>query len=294
MSCIDIDFLSAGVICRGRLHLPDVEQPPLLIMANGFGTEWQFGVKDTIKAFNDAGIATFNFDYRGFGQSEGLPRQLIDIPAQLDDMRAAIAAVKDHQAIDTKRVALWGSSLGGGHALSLAAERTDLCGLVAQVPHCCSQAAFKTVSLGSVFKGIGYSIYDSLRGLLNLSPYTIPIVAEPGEYGVMNHANWKQSYFQIVNSESQWQNATPARSLARSGNYRPILTANKITVPCLLVCGDQDQGVPVDSVRNTAKKISDCRLVEYQGDHFEVYFGDQTADLIQQETAFLKQVFQLN
>jgi uncharacterized protein len=41
--------------------------------------------------FAASGIVALVFDYRSFGESGGEPRQLVDIPGQHQDIRAAVA-----------------------------------------------------------------------------------------------------------------------------------------------------------------------------------------------------------
>jgi hypothetical protein len=59
------------------------------------------------------------FDYRHFGASDGQPRQLIDIAGQLDDYRAAICFARSLRGVNAKRIALWGTSLSGGHVIAV-------------------------------------------------------------------------------------------------------------------------------------------------------------------------------
>ncbi len=188
------EFSVKGNIVRGYFYKPEFSDDmpiPLIIMFNGFATHWCTGTLATIEAFTEAGFATLNFDYRNFGISGGEPRQLLDIPEQLNDCRAAIEHVKAQSWVDQKKIVLWGSSLGGGHAISMASEYPDIAALVAQVPHCCSRAAFKCVSLASVFKGVSAAIMDGLGSLVGRQPVLLPVVSEPEDYGVMNHPGWK-------------------------------------------------------------------------------------------------------
>jgi pimeloyl-ACP methyl ester carboxylesterase len=231
-----------------------------------------------------------NFDYRGFGASDakaGEPRQIVDIPAQLDDWRAAISYAQQSPDVDGTKLAVWGSSLGGGHAITMAAEHPEAKALVAQVPHCCSNAAFKTVALGAVFKGMSYSIADNLRGLFGMKPLLVPVLSQPNEYGVMNHPGWKDHYLSLVNAESRWQNQIPARSLIKSGQYRPVLDAGKIAMPALLVYGRHDAGVPASSVEEAGAKMSNAELMPFEGDHFDVYGGPLHPGIVEKQTAFL-------
>ena len=140
-----------AVSCAGHLFLPEPqagtgERPPVVILAHGFS-----GTMDRLvpyaERFADDGIAALVFDYRSFGESGGEPRQVVDLPAQHQDLRAAIAWVRGRGDLDPEGVALWGNSLA---ALRL-------------------------------FAAI---VWDSVKGRLHLDPYDIPMVGKPGELAV--------------------------------------------------------------------------------------------------------------
>ncbi|WP_164163044.1 alpha/beta hydrolase, partial [Stenotrophomonas maltophilia] len=72
-------------------------------------------------AFTEAGFATITFDYRGFGESDGERGRLV--PAmQTEDIISVINWAEKQECIDNQRIGLWGTSLGGGHVFSAAAQ----------------------------------------------------------------------------------------------------------------------------------------------------------------------------
>lgn len=292
MQKIATAFSVHGQRVQGFFHKPEqaTESVPLIVMFNGYATEWQFGTVAFIRAFTNHGYATLNFDYRSFGGSEGEPRQVLDIPAQLEDCAAAIAHGLLQPWVDNKRVFVWGSSLGGGHAISMAAEFPQLAGMLAQVPHCDSRAAFKTVTLKSVFTGMSQAILDVLGSKIGKPARRIPVLAEPSEYAVMNHPGWYKHYMSLAAGSPTWENQIAARSLLRGADYRPILSAENIRCKSLLVAGRQDAGVPIESVQETASLIVDVELFIYEGDHFEVYGGDQQPMIIEKQLQFIEQL----
>ena len=288
-------LLLGGAAIRGFFHRPDnannTDQSPVIVMGNGFATEWQFGTRNIIEAFVNAGYSTLNFDYRGFGGSDALlgePRQIVDTQAQLDDWRAAVEHASQQGWVDKNKMILWGSSLGGGHCLTIAAELKHIACAVAQVPHCCSRAAFKVISFKAVLIGMSQGIKDVIGAKFNRPPILLPVVSEPEEYGVMNYPGWKSHYYKIAANSSAWENAIPARSLLRAGDYRPIQSAKSIACPVLVVAGKQDAGVPFSAVEETVKNLTQGELLAYEGDHFDVYHGHKQAELIAAELSFIQ------
>jgi dienelactone hydrolase len=78
-----------GTILRAYLHAPGPGAHPGIVMCPGFG-----GVKPHIDPyaalFAEAGFAVLNFDNRGWGTSEGEPRQELNVFKQITDLRDAI------------------------------------------------------------------------------------------------------------------------------------------------------------------------------------------------------------
>ena len=120
----DIEFKSEGVTCRGWLFTPDEGKPPFPCVPMAMGANYvkEFPmIKVHTEEFIRHGIACLAFDYRSFGASDGLPRQHLDCPGQVEDCRNAISFAETLPNIDPNRLGFWGASVGGGHALIVAA-----------------------------------------------------------------------------------------------------------------------------------------------------------------------------
>lgn len=112
---LDVSFTSGKDTCAAWLYLPEgVPSPPVVILGHGLGATREMRLDAFAERFAQAGIAALAFTYRHFGDSTGQPRQLLSIKRQLADWDAAIAYVKGRRDVDGTRVAVWGSSFGGG------------------------------------------------------------------------------------------------------------------------------------------------------------------------------------
>ena len=106
----------------------------MVILGHGLGATREMRLDAFAERFAQAGIAALAFTYRHFGDSGGQPRQLLSIKRQLADWDAAIAWVKDRRDVDGTRIAVWGSSFGGGHSITVASRHPELKAAVAQCP----------------------------------------------------------------------------------------------------------------------------------------------------------------
>src|SRR5262249_49356780 len=115
----DVSFFSGGLECAAWFYPVAGARPaPLVVMAHGLGGAPELRLEAYALRFRDAGIAAMIFDYRHYGASQGEPRELLSVRRQLEDFRAAIAFAKTLPGVDPARVAIWGSSFGGGHVLT--------------------------------------------------------------------------------------------------------------------------------------------------------------------------------
>ncbi len=118
----NFEFYSDGYLLRGRLYLPkdDITNAPVIIMCHGFAGVQDLLLPNFAKKFIEDGYCVFTFDYRGFGQSEGEQGRIVP-REQINDIINAITFVSSLEEIDSNRIALWGTSLGGANALIVSA-----------------------------------------------------------------------------------------------------------------------------------------------------------------------------
>ena len=112
-----VTFTSGDVELTGYLFRPGgaTAKLPCVVIGHGFsGT--QDRLFDVAERFAAAGFSALTFDYRSFGESGGEPRQVVSVKGQLEDWQAAVRFARGSGDAEPERIALWGSSLGGGHA----------------------------------------------------------------------------------------------------------------------------------------------------------------------------------
>ena len=176
----DVRFDSAGTSCA-RVALPartaSRRDVPCVILAHGFSAVRDQRLDAFAERFAAAGLAALVFDYRHFGDSDGEPRQLVDLARQLDDWRAAIAFARSLDGVDR----------GADRRLGRLAERRprdDACGARSDgSPRPSRKRRSPTGSsrcrrsgsarrCGSLREGLR----DQLRALRGRPPHLIPVV----------------------------------------------------------------------------------------------------------------------
>ncbi|MHC4995761.1 MAG: alpha/beta hydrolase [Planctomycetota bacterium] len=154
-----MSFYSDGTRLHAEVFTPRTAGPndklPTILLCHGWG-----GVAAHLRregvAFARAGFLTIGIDYRGWGESDSRlitkdaapkdktlksynasvteVRETVDPMEQAEDIFNAVHWVHGLPQCDTTRIGLWGSSLGGGLVVYVAAREPRIKALVSQVP----------------------------------------------------------------------------------------------------------------------------------------------------------------
>lgn len=278
------EFTSQGTTCRGWFYAAQHEGRitpagvPCIVMAHGLGGTRDAGLEPYAQAFADAGFAVLLFDYRYFGASDGQPRQLLKVSAQLADWRAAIAAARGIDGVDADRVALWGTSFSGGHVVSVAAADTRIAAVIAQGPMLDGLASvlevLKRNGLWHVLKLSLAALRDQLADLAGAEPYRIPLVAPPGQLAAMNTPDAYDGYMAIA--PDNFDNRMTARMVATLALYRPGRKLARVACPTLIQICDDDSVAPAATSEAMIERADDNDLIierHYHLGHFDIYRG---------------------
>ena len=123
---------SAGPTIEALLHLPEGQPPfPGIVICHPhpmYGRDMYNNVVGALlKAALGAGVAALRFNFRGVGESEG---EQTGGKEEANDVRAALAFLREQPGIDGGRIALAGYSFGAIMALLAADRRDDLAALI--------------------------------------------------------------------------------------------------------------------------------------------------------------------
>ena len=201
----DVYFPSGDTTCAAWLYLPDgVTSPPVVILGHGLGGTREMRLDAFAERFAQAGIAALAFTYRHFGDSGGHPRQLLSIKRQLADWDAALAHVKARNDVDGSRVAVWGSSFGGGHAITVAARHPELRAAVAQCPFTDGLASAAALGPVASLKLVPVLLRDLVATVRGTEPAMIPLAAAPGTPALMTAPDALPGYQALVHNAILW------------------------------------------------------------------------------------------
>lgn len=285
----DISFESYGVTCRGWFYPAEDTAPgapgPCVVMAHGLAAVKEMRLDAYAERFAAAGLNVLVFDYRHFGDSDGEPRQLLDITKQHQDWAEAVAHARSRPEVDAARVALWGSSLSGGHVMAVARRVAPAC-VVAQVPHVSGPMSTMELGARAVARLLPHGLRDVARAVRGREPHYLPAAGRPGDHAVMT-APEAMEYLDLA--PEGFDDRVAARFALAIGLYSPGRSLRHLTMPVLVQVGLRDETTPPHPAVKAAEGALTARVSSYDVGHFTPYTGEMFEVFVSEQTDFLRE-----
>lgn len=291
MQRFDVQIPSGDLHCAAWLYLPDSARPaPVIAMAHGIGGVRSMRLDAFAERFASAGYACLVFDYRHFGDSPGIPRQLLDINRQLEDWRAAVAYARACPQVDGKQIVLWGTSFGGGHVLTTAARDDQLAAVIAQCPFTDGLASSLALHPVSSLQVIVRAMLDQLGAWLGLAPIHVALAGGRGEAALMTAPDVLSGYRALFppGGEEQFSNYVAARFGLQIVRYFPGRQASRICCPLLGCVCDADTVAPSGPTLRHLQRAPRAEIKRYAEGHFEIYVGNAYERVVADQLDFLQ------
>ncbi len=274
----NVNIISEGVPLAGDLWLPagiDRDDPsrqvPVVVLANGWGGTKGYLNRGYAAPFARAGYAVLVFDYRGWGASPGRliapdrvgdaddtadleireVREIVEPFGFLEDIRNALAFASAEPAVDADRMALWGTSLGGGLAVYISAELPQIRALIVQT--------------GSV---------NTLAGLRNL-----PAASPLSEASVWQRraAIARGELDPVPGEESKLAGLRGAMDWGQHRRYDPFARAPDVRAATLVIDVEDEELFDIrqngGALYEIVREHAPARYDILPGSHYEIYSG---------------------
>lgn len=288
----DVTFPSGSDQCAAWLYLPETSAPaPVIVMAHGLGAVKTMRLDAFAERYCAAGYACLVFDYRGFGDSEGEPRQLLNIGKQLEDWRNAVEFARSESRVDGSQVIVWGSSFSGGHVLRTAATVPGISGVMSQCPFTNGIASTLALHPLSSVKVTALAALDLLSSPFRQNPVMVDLAGKPGAAALMTAPDALSGYDGIKPAGNDIPGSVGARFGFDITRYFPGMSAKKVNCPTLLLACLKDTVAPVKPTLKYAKQLPQGTLVELDTGHFDIYVGDWFEKVVGIQVDWLKQHF---
>jgi hypothetical protein len=277
---LDVEFeAEGGVKLRAWLYVPEgrARPCPAITMAHGYAGTRHHGIENFAKAFADSGFVVLLHDHRGFGASDGQPRQDVDPWRQIADWRRAISYLESREEVDPARIGLWGTSYAGGHAIVLGATDRRLRCVVAQVPTISGfeQGLRRIPPEGVALIEAAFS--EDERAQLRGEPPRRQLIvsADPAVPAAYRAKDAIDFYLQPV-PDLAWENNVTVRSTRAARMYEPGHWIARVSpTPLLMVVAMNDTITVTDLALSAYERaLEPKKLVLIPGGHFDPYLSN--------------------
>jgi len=301
MQRTEVAFGSGSSTCRAWRYAPDglsggsAVARPCVVMAHGFGATRDASLAPYAERFAAAGMHVLLFDYRHFGASDGEPRQLVSVRRQLQDYEAGVHFAHALSGVDRQRVAVWGTSFSGGHALVTAARVPGVAAAICQCPMMDGFAAVLNIlryaGPGQLLRLTGHGLRDAALAPFGRAHY-VPTVGKPGSLAVMSSEDADAGYRALAPPDFRFEVA--ARIALGVGLYRPVRYAERVRCPVLVQVCERDSVAPTESAEQAIRRLGSFGEAQrYPIGHFEPYFGAHFERSVSDQLAFLQRHLRL-
>ncbi|MEU4316501.1 alpha/beta fold hydrolase [Nocardia sp. NPDC024068] len=292
MERVEVGFPSGGQKCAGWLYLPagPPKPRPIVVMGHGLGGNREMGLDRFARRFAAAGMGVLAFDYRHFGDSDGDPRQIVNLTRQREDWTAAIAYARTLRGFDATRIALWGTSLGGGHALSVAPDDAYIAAVVAQVPFVSGMRSALAKGPLSLIKVGTLAFTDLVFGTLLRKRVGIRLAGRKRAAAMMSGTDVPTGFGRLAEESRAYRPKIAARAALSILFDRPARHVKELKMPVLYAICEADKVTPVKPVLRAAGKTKHAVVKKYPGGHFDIYFDEVFEQAVYDQTDFLTSI----
>ncbi len=291
-----IHFISMGVRCCGNYYEPNdsaktnKKSKYCIVMAHGLAGVKEMRLDAYAEMFSKSGYRVLVFDYRHFGESDGLPRQLLDIKSQHQDWLSAVEYVVNEKNVTMEGIILWGSSLSGGHVMEIASKLPSIAAVISQVPHVNGIASAMATDTLTSLRLTGLAIRDYIGSLLGKPPVYVSASGQPGELALMTAAGEAHGYSSLVPEKLKFDQRVAARFVLQMSQYNPGRRLKELTMPTLVQVGLKDVTTPPKATIKYANKATSATLKTYDLGHFEPYVEPAFSKFVADQISFLDKV----
>ncbi|MCX6083119.1 MAG: alpha/beta fold hydrolase [Chloroflexi bacterium] len=120
-----VSYQSDGLNLFGLLAVPTSAKPaagwPVILLNHGYIPPGEYSTDQSyariVAPLAEAGYIVFKPDYRGHGNSPGIPSQVYVSPDYVTDSLNALASIKKYPDANPDKIGVWGHSMGGNITL---------------------------------------------------------------------------------------------------------------------------------------------------------------------------------
>ena len=292
LRAIKSTFTAEGALCGATLYVPADTAPdhelPTILLLGGWGSIQRALTSSFAHSFVEAGFAVMEFDYPGWGDSGGFPRQGIDPWRRTRVADTALAHLKSQPMVSAHQITLWGTSFGGGHVVDLACQHPELKGAIIQVPMLDGLAATLATPPLRLMKLVALGVLDLIKPG---APIYVPTLGREGEFATMDRDGaWEAMEVALdawKDKDPSYDNRVAARSVLTMPLYRPWLRLKDVNIPMLMIGATGDTVAPFVADKVARVGNPNVQVIQIDANHFDPYFDPLFPQVLALQLKFL-------
>lgn len=240
-------YSGPGLMLSAILRVPDDykkgEKRGAVVLCGGYASFRDMTPLPTVaNSLTEAGYVTLNFDYRGFASSEG-PRWRIIPEEQVEDIRNGITFLQTREEVDPEKIGLWGTSLGGGLVVYVAAVDERVKCSIVTVPAYSGIDSLRTGKTKDYHDKFMKEIYENRKLRVTtgrskrVDPFTI-YEPNPSDEAIKF---WKETRAQFVERRDM---RVDFEYFEKQLEFAPVDVANKVKTPIMFTYAGKDSLAP--------------------------------------------------
>jgi len=212
---------------------------------------------------------------------------------QLQDWAAALDYARGLEGVDPERIALWGSSFGGGHAITAGARDGRVAAVVAQCPFTSGPASVRAMGLRPTVGVVARALRHEASSLARWDGLRVTLVGTPGSTALMTAPDAEPGYRRLVPEGTQFDDEVLARFALQVGFYRPASEMDRLRCPLLVCACESDTVAPAGPTIRAAQRAPSAELTRYPFGHFDIYVDEGFERSSSDQLAFLRRCLEL-
>ncbi len=279
-----IKFQSSGIELVGDLYLPtnyeDGKKYPAVPILGPMTFAKEQAPTEYAKRFAELGYVALAFDPRYRGESAGLPRELEDPIAKVEDAKAAAKFLASLPMVNNEQIVGFALCQGSSEMLRAVSEDDIFKGLVTVAGHYrdregdiqwmgTEEALEQRIAAGAV----AYNAYKQTGEVIN-----VPAVDETRmDVGMPGKFVW--DWYHTWSDKGIWVNNYPKMSDALLFDYESLSAAQKLDKPYLMIHSD-NSFLPEAAKRQFEAVPATMKKLQWEGEtgHLQYYDDEEILD----------------
>ncbi|MEJ7811292.1 MAG: alpha/beta fold hydrolase [Gemmatimonadaceae bacterium] len=272
-------FFSQGARLAGSIWSSAKGRAPAVIVTGSWTTVKEQMPANYAPLLADAGYVVLTFDFRGFGGSEGEPRDVESARSKAEDVRNAVAFLRTHPAVDPDRIGAVPICASAGYVAAAMIAEPQLKSVAMIAPWLHDAEIVRTTYGGhdAVKQRIEQALAARERYAESAEVAYVPAASSTDASAAMHMPADVLDYY--LNPRrgaiSEWSGRFAVLAWKEWLEFDPIALAPRITAPVRLVTGKQT-ATPAGATKFEAGLHAPHDSVWLEGTQFDFYDKPET------------------